>query len=126
MDEQVQGKALEIITSLQVTVSKAGSFAMEQLPSIAQQYVMYGRVKSLVHFGVWAFIAVVLLTTAYRVYKNPWVDRHGDWKESSFSVVVFGGAIGAFCTLFAVYSFNWLVWVAPKVWLIKELATVLK
>ena len=126
MDEQVQGKALEIITSLQETVSKAGSFAMEQLPDIAQQYVMYGRVTTLVETLVWAIMGVILLAAAYRVGRKPWLDRHGQTRDESVIAIVVGGLLGVASMLRAINTFNWLVWVAPKVWLIKELATVLK
>ena len=126
MDEQVQGKALEIITSLQETVSKAGSFAMEQLPSIAQQYVMYGRVTTLVETLIWVIMGVILLAVSYRVSRKPWLDQHDQWRGESVIAIVVGGLLGVASMLKAINTFNWLVWVAPKVWLIKELATVLK
>lgn len=44
MNGQLQAKMVEILTTIQRGTETAGTFAMEQLPDIAQQYVLYGRV----------------------------------------------------------------------------------
>jgi hypothetical protein len=43
MKEELQGKLVEILTSIQTATGKASDFAMSQLPDVAQSYVGYGR-----------------------------------------------------------------------------------
>lgn len=43
MKDALQLKMVEILTAIQSAVGKSADFALEQLPDIAQQYVLYGR-----------------------------------------------------------------------------------
>lgn len=129
MNEELQNKAVEIITAIQDSIGKAGEFAMVQLPDIAQQYVIYGRVKSVIVLLAFATLSFALLTLARWAYKFPWYgDAYGKERraESNYTVLVFSTGIGALCGLFAFLSFDLLVWFAPKVWLLKELSTLFK
>ena len=44
MKDELQLKLTEILTAIQVGVSKTADFTLEQLPDIAQQYLLYGKV----------------------------------------------------------------------------------
>ena len=43
MKEELQGKLVDILTSIQTAAGKASDFAMDELPGIAQEYVAFGR-----------------------------------------------------------------------------------
>lgn len=129
MKEILQEKLLEVITAVQNAAGKAGEFALTQLPQIAQEYVMYGRVKSAVLSGLLLLIGSVLICTAVWAYRNPWnndnytYNKHGRG-ESNQLVIGIGGLFGAVFVLTAFLAFDHLVWFAPKVWLLKELASL--
>lgn len=105
---------------------------IEQLPEIAQQYVLYGRVKSAATFVVMALISAVLLKYAHWAYKNPWnvseysIDSHRARSDSNLVAIFMGCSFGLTFAVLALTEFDFLVWVAPKVWLMRELAMLMK
>lgn len=124
MNEQLQGKLVEILSAIQSSAKTAGDFALEQLPDIAQQYVMYGRVMSLVGCLILIAATVFLGWIIHRL--SVWgkkADEPLAWLAMTFPG--FGIAM-AFIALWDQIATAGLVWFAPKVWLIKELAQLVK
>lgn len=129
MNEQLQAKLVEILAGIQSATKAAGDFAVEQLPEIVQQYILYGRIASL----VWVFVGIAIFAVGALSIKRARLEGHGEWKYESF-MKDFGlgywlGAI--FCVtglISSAISINsaLLVWFAPKVWLIKEIASLIK
>lgn len=122
MKEELQGKLVEILTSIQTVAGKAGDFAMEQLPDLAQSYVVYGRASTTlaviagvacVLYAIWAFRQMTLDETPYSM--EPVYGLSGAWLGLA-GVLLAGGNIGS----------AMLVWFAPKVWLLKEIASLVK
>ena len=126
MKEELNTKLVEILTSIQTAAGKTSDFALEQLPEIAQSYVLYGRVFSLV--TVLLCLAVLLaLVWLFRVTYR--ATSEGDVDEIVWMPV---GMVGVVVGVVAVLLFleglqsTFLVWFAPKVWLLKELASLVK
>lgn len=135
MNEQLQSKLVEILAGIQAATKTAGDFAMEQLPDIAQQYVAYGRAFATVNLILAVVFAAGSAFVALRFgYMNSTAVHEkghyapGQWKDARVSASIFG-------TLFGLISLIWilaaahsaaLVWFAPKVWLLKELASLIK
>ena len=132
MKEELQVKMVEIISSIQTAVSKTGEFAAEQLPDIAMRYILYGRVLTVVQSVSLIVIGITCLSFALGAYWNPWNnspyswDQHKTRSESNYSVMYFGTVIGIALTSMSIATFDYMVWVAPKVWLIKELTSLIK
>lgn len=136
MKEELQGKLVEILTSIQTAAGKASDFALEQLPDIAQSYVVYGRMWATLVIGALLLGALIAVFVALRygyldreaVYKGDNQYRQGDWNEGrvfaavagTIAAVMLGGATVANASGFL------LVWFAPKVWLLKEIAALVK
>lgn len=121
MNEQLQSKLVEILTSVQAATKAAGDFALEQLPDIAMQYVMYGRAVHSVGLA-----AGVLLTVAVLVfYWKRRAEIFGGYEVWPIPVLMFGGA-GAVALLAKNLAPAMMVWFAPKVWLLKELAGMVR
>ena len=140
MKEELQGKLVEILTSIHTAAGKASDFAMEQLPDVAQSYVMYGRVSSLafalaglafVGLGCWL---VCIIVQAYKKYNEERSKREsiygGPGEPFGVAMSCGLGSLGAFIVGAALFLSNaqaaMLVWFAPKVWLLKEIASFLK
>lgn len=117
MEKELQGKLVEILSSIQAATGKASDFAMEQLPDIAQSYVVYGRVymTAIIVFAV--VFALFLCWMGSRFSKE---SGGMSWLASGFASVV------PFVILLTTISDMFLVWFAPKVWLLKELAQLVK
>lgn len=124
MKEELQGKLVEILTSIQTAAGKASDFALAELPDIAQSYIAYGRVWELVGL----FLALVL--TIFTVWGNlriiRWMRESDAFELSPLLAVSFApGVLGVIWAVSAAQAVT-LVWFAPKVWLLKEIATLLK
>lgn len=130
MKEELQSKLIEILGSIQTAAGKAGDFALVQLPEIAQSYVIYGRAMSLVKIG----FAVAALLVAFFIFRG--IRKHCVGKDELMdcdpAVVVFGGfgmfalSAAGFLMLYQGIASAALVWFAPKVWLLKEIAGLIK
>lgn len=171
MKEELQGKLVEILTSMQIAVSKGADFAAAQLPDIAQQYVTYGRISHT--FG--ALVAVVVVVVAgfafhwahkteksekirekaakgaydqkvaeYQVASDAWIRglsingvasrpsypsnvyEYFGTDQTALKIASVGFAFMGFGGFIANSGYLFMVWFAPKVWLLKEIAGMLK
>ena len=128
MNSELQTQLASVLAAIQRATSASADFALAQLPDIAQQYVMYGRVSSLWITTALLAAAAAMLYVSRWAYKNPWYEDefyNADRKkrtEGNCAVIFFTAAAGTLLLLIAVTTFNWMVWVAPKVWLLLELA----
>lgn len=125
MKEELQGKLVEILTSIQSAAGKASDFAMEQLPDIAQSYVAYGRAVGTLAVVIPLIVLVAGWLIAWRVY------LYKKDKESyydPFRIMFPAILLSGLCLLSVVVATPQalLVWFAPKVWLLKEIAGLIK
>ncbi len=122
MKTELQDKLVEILTSIQTAAGKTADFALEQLPDIAQQYVLYARVMGTLNLTLLG-IVIVLLLWGIRAYEKKSLNT-----EYAGVGYIFGGCttIGL-CVVWAINLQSVIfVWLAPKVWLLKELANLIK
>lgn len=131
MNEQLQGKLVEILSQIQTAVKAAGDFALEQLPDVVQQFVLYGRATYTFHISLAVILIIVSLFLIIKkaIYgKQIGQDYLNSWSENRQGAMVTGIAIGfiGMFTLFANIGNFFMVWFAPKIWLIKEIAILLK
>ena len=128
MNEELQSKLVEIIGSIQAGVSKAGDFAAEQLPDIATQYIVYGRITSVISVlagvALLGSVGVAINYIKKEVKKDSYEMCEGCCVGSGAYAAV-AGVIGSM-TLFCSVPQAIMVWFAPKVWLLKELASLIR
>ena len=118
MKEDLQGKLVEILASIQDATGKAADFALTELPDVAQQYITFGR--------VYETVTLVVVTLLFGLILWALIKMCLDFEPE---------AVGAFVVFscIAIFTFVWwckklkavmMVWLAPKVWLITELAKI--
>lgn len=122
MKDELQGKLVEILTSIQGAAGRAGDFAMEQLPDIAQSYVAYGRVYYTL--AVLGFALAALATVRWVML--PATRSNDDFVQVGVTMVGGFAALVAAGLAIGHTSAMLMVWFAPKVWLLKELAGLLR
>ena len=126
MNEKLQTQLADIIAAIHRAASAGADFALSQLPDSAQQYVIYGRVSGtlLVLIG---FALVLLSVWMLRKAVQIDVTDNGNY-DVSMALGVPSPFIACFGIVLVCINFSstLMVWVAPKVWLLKELATLLK
>lgn len=121
VQEQLLSKTTEILSALQTGVEKTGAFAAEQLPDIALQFIAYGRVITVVSVLWWVALSGVL---AYMTYKlvTAW-DK--EW-QTPFALLTGGGSLACWGGIAHNTGPMLMVWFAPKIYLITEIARLLK
>lgn len=130
IQNQLAIKATEILTQVQEAVKTGAHFTMEQLPDIAQQYVAFGRVMSVVAMFFFVVAAVIMYTgitfTLKEANKSDTEAREGLMFVAVFVVIVAAIYALVYTSCSCGLKSDIMVWVAPKVWLIKELAEMVK
>jgi hypothetical protein len=123
VNEQLQSKLVEILSAIQSATKTGADFALEQLPDIAQQYVIYGRVS----LSIFTLIGVALLVAMSRLsLRTAHHIRNDDETGIATGIAAAVCAVAGCITFAANVSAFLMVWFAPKVWLIKELAYLIK
>lgn len=129
MNEELQLKLVEVLDGISQGVTQAKDFAVDQLPDVAQQYIMFGM--------VWETAAFVMLVAATGLFT--WMFLRG-WrltsdKESSYSehdrgkmLMIFGSIPGFTIAIFSIAQLKavLLVWFAPKLYLLQGIASLVK
>lgn len=129
MNDELQNKLAEVLGGIAEGVTQAKDFAVEQLPDVAQQYIMFGM--------VWETAAFVMLAAATGLFT--WMFLHG-WKlasddESSYKdadrgqiMMIFGSISGLATVVFCLVQLKavLLVWFAPKLYLLQGIAGLVK
>lgn len=131
LQQALLDRADSIMDSISSTVDKASSFAAEQVPDIALQYVAYGRaalttyvVMSLIGFTIALWLAVrvgIMNSRGYPVDRYSWDDR-----RVGATIAGLGGGMISVMVFFINLNNFIMVWVAPKIWLINEIARLVK
>ena len=117
MKQELQNKLVEILTSIQTATGKAADFAIAELPDIAQQYLTFSRMyESFLMIVLLGSFLIMAVFTA-KIYKSD---------DRELTPIPFGFSCGLFIFSLAQIRDTLLVWVAPKVWLITELAKLIK
>ena len=120
MKNELSTKLVEVIGSIQTGVAKASDFAVEQLPDIAQQYIMFGRVGETSYFAAYIILATITIRISVIKFKKM-NSYYFPWPVFLF----FGGILSMISAFFTLQSVV-MVWFAPKIYLIKGLAGLLK
>ena len=129
MEKELQTKLAEILGSIQTAAGTASDFALSQLPDIAQSYVMYGRTVAVIKGLTLLILAVGLAKLAWFAYTKAWYTTIYGGKartEGNYCVLVLSAVLAVVSATAAIATFDYLVWLAPKVWLLKQIGTMLK
>jgi len=122
MKDELNSKMVEILTSIQTAAGKASDFALEQLPDIAQSYVLYGRAYITFLFAFLLISTLLCAFGSWKLFKN----FPNDDGAIALSITSAIAATTFLCFSLMNTSQLFLVWFAPKVWLLKELAGLIK
>jgi hypothetical protein len=129
MNDELQSKLAEVLGGIADGVSQAKDFAVEQLPDVAQQYIMFGMVWET------AALVVSVIVFALSVWLTAWAVKKmmddGTSYQQEYAAIV-GGVMGGFGVfVFGITSIAQLhpfllVWFAPKLYLLQGIAGLLK
>jgi len=123
MNDELQSKLVEVLTGISEGVSQAKDFAIEQLPDVAQQYIMFGMVWETSLLALYAtFIALI----AFGLWKL-WRSDAADVETVAFSTIFGGGTLVLLLIAFVIQLKPvLLVWFAPKLYLLQGIAGLVK
>ena len=123
MNDELQSKLVEVLTGISEGVAQAKDFAVEQLPDVAQQYIMFGMVWETSLLALYAtFIALL----AFGLWKL-WRSDAADVETVAFSTIFGGGTLVLLLIAFVMQIKPvLLVWFAPKLYLLQGIAGLVK
>lgn len=123
LQEQLLQRADSIFNSISTGVAKATDFASEQIPDIAIQYVAFGRAYSTA-----ILMACAIFVIAWALYMHKLIRSNTDNEPQIMIVGVIGGIGSLVSVLTATENMKdfFLVWFAPKIWLITEIVKIVK
>lgn len=109
MSEALSEKSVEILSAIQAGVESSVGFAQEQLPDVAQQYVLFGRVNET---ATVILLMLATITSAVFALRNWRVEK---FEEHTAFLVVGCMALSIILSLVAASNISNLimVWFAP-------------
>lgn len=125
MPKEIEQKLLEqasgILEAITTAVGQAKDLAIEQLPDIAYQYIAFNRAYLTTVFVLATLIAITVFIWAW--YKETHCESYLSGQYGFFATFVF---IPAAFTSFATMKSVFMVWLAPKIFLIEQLVNLIK
>jgi len=123
--EQVnlETKLVEILGAISDGVAQAKDFAVEQLPDIAQQYILFGRAWETIVLAISVAAVVGLVYGTVKIAKSQNIDDSEQWV---MALMVGGAAFLSLLIAIDRLKDFLLVWFAPKLYLIQGLAQLVK
>jgi len=123
MNDQLQTQLANILTSISTGIQATGSFVLEQLPDVAQQALVYGRITNTI--GLVVALILLVVTISY----IRWVRRlsYNDYGPRDVPIILaMMGALITTIALGAAVPATVLVWFAPKLWLLQHFSQLVK
>jgi hypothetical protein len=129
MNDELQNKLAEVLGGIAEGVTQAKDFAVEQLPDVAQQYIMFGMVWETAAFVMLVAATVVCGWMVLRGWKL-WSDDESSHQDADRGqmMMMFGSIPGVVFAIFCLAQLKavLLVWFAPKLYLLQGIAGLVK
>lgn len=130
MKEELQRQLAQIIAAIHGQASSTGDFWVERLPSVAQQYIAYGRAQAIIDIvmPVLGLLLAAWLIKHERMHFGAPLDIKSKGALISVLINTVAAGLGTYSVIMFVNATHAaaLVWSAPKVWLLRELANIIK
>lgn len=130
MNDELKQKTNEALIGLIDRISQVEDFAIEQVPDVIRQLLMWNALVSASRFcaSMFIFLGYLILIKALwaKYFKGvKYFKNETAFYEYVYACVICGVFIGIASIL--MIDFSWLqIWLAPKVWLIEYSAELIK
>jgi hypothetical protein len=131
----MEDKLVEILNSLHQAVSKTSDFALDQLPDVVNSYLLYARVWESFSLAtlIFSFTTGFYLLVKKVITNDKWVqkDYHAIslvWPSERVAIFVVGSTTLSVLLLVILATVRdfFLVWLAPKVYLLMAISNLIK
>jgi hypothetical protein len=122
-------RATRLLDYLETSVEKGGDFLSEQAPEVVRELILYHRV---LHTSYVVAAIVVIFVSMFAFWKMVIPESRKSFMDQNDAIIMVGGSI---CFLVLVATFIVLlihtslclkVWLAPRVFILEEIARLLK
>ena len=130
-DKELQNNLAEILGGISDGVIQAKDFAVDQLPDVAQQYIMFGMAWETGSFLVYLIgCAVFAMVIRFCLKWLKEINNDHRWRDDFVPsmIIVLSGVAFFISLMFAVFTLKYvfMVWFAPKIYLLQGIAGLLK
>jgi hypothetical protein len=112
----------EIVEWIKQTAESAGGFIMEQAPLVAQEIIIFGRVK----YTMLAILSLLAILAGCYAIKELMKGGHETGKETVLSLVALFGSVLGIVSFLSCIATCIKTWVAPRLYLIECLGDLIK
>ena len=124
MQSDLQAKAVEILTQIQEAVAKTTNFALEQLPDVVMQYMIYARIMETLYVAIPA--ALIALCVYIGLYFSRIMRNETPFDRWFVMGIISIPATGLVITFLSRLDSFVMVWFAPKVYLLTKLVEIVR
>jgi hypothetical protein len=130
MENDLKAKLAEILTGIADNAAQLKDFAVEQLPDVAQQYIAYGRVLETAVFLI--VCALNIVTIKICIWGAKQIRTKGKNRDFCEPLEFMSLLLGGFASLFLITILLcqikpfFMVWFAPKIYLIQGISSLIK
>jgi hypothetical protein len=128
MNEELQANLAEVLGAITDGVTQTKDFAVEQLPDVAHQYIMFSLAFETVSFTLAVAILITSVVVGLRVAKRIKAWPRHEFSHADAAIAMFCG-FGTFLSALSALALLkplLMVWFAPKVYLLQGIAGLLK
>jgi hypothetical protein len=128
MNEELQANLAEVLGAITDGVTQTKDFAVEQLPDVAHQYIMFSLAFETVSFVLAVAILITSVVVGLRAVKRIKAAPKYETADSDVAITIvcgFGTFLSGLIAL-ALLKPLLMVWFAPKVYLLQGIATLIK
>jgi hypothetical protein len=128
MNEELQANLAAVLGAITDGVTQTKDFAVEQLPDVAHQYIMFSLAFETVSFALAVAILITSVVVGLRALKRIKDSPKYETPDSDVAITILCGFGTFLSALFALSLLKPLlmVWFAPKVYLLQGIAGLLK
>jgi hypothetical protein len=127
-NKELESKLVEVISSISDSVGQVKDFTVEQLPDVAQQYILFGMIWETIALAIFLILsACSIKIVIWGIKKNRTALDYYDG-DYGFAAIISGGVGSIVFSVLLVAQIQQvlLVFLAPKLYLIQGLANLVK
>lgn len=125
LQQEIFNRIDPVLEWIKSTAISTGEFLKTEIPDVAYQYILYGRVKSSILVLLSIILITVGITLLYKLINVGFEYRATPRQVIGTIAGIVSSVVGILVFLANIETLI-IVWTAPKVWLLREITTLFK
>jgi len=124
MTEELQQRTAALLDYLEIAIRGTTDFAIEQVPEVVHQLLLWHFITSLIWFSVAIVSIIVIVILTYKAVKFA---VHEKEEDAAVGTLIMAVLVALVPLILIVENMDWLqIWIAPKLYLLEYASSLLK